>query len=116
VRCADTGNPTDPQYREWTQREIWDLITQGGRNADPRDVELWVRNPREIAGEGAVWVVVWCVCVCGGGGGAPPRRPRPPGYSPIPPETPHPTTRSPHAGRLKPMHAAQAVAGSAGRL
>lgn len=49
VRCQGTGNPTDPDYREWTHKEVWDLITMGGINADPRDVALFVRNPLEIA-------------------------------------------------------------------
>lgn len=50
VRCQQTGDPTDPTYREWTHQEIWDLITANGQNADPREVALWVRDPLEIAG------------------------------------------------------------------
>lgn len=50
VRCQQTGDPTDPTYREWTHKEIWDLITLNGQNADPREVALWVRDPEEIAG------------------------------------------------------------------
>lgn len=50
VRIQETGDPTDPVYREWTHKEIWDLITLNGRNADPRDVRLFVLNPKEIAG------------------------------------------------------------------
>lgn len=53
VRCQDTGDPTAPTYREWTHKEIWDLITLNGVNADPRDVHVWVRDPDEIAGEPA---------------------------------------------------------------
>ncbi|KAL4452357.1 hypothetical protein ABPG75_008019 [Micractinium tetrahymenae] len=49
VRCQQTGDPTDPAYREWTHKEIWDLITLNGQNADPREVVLWVRDPNEIA-------------------------------------------------------------------
>ncbi|KAI3438212.1 hypothetical protein D9Q98_000649 [Chlorella vulgaris] len=49
VRCQSTGDPTAPVYREWTQREIWDLITLNGRNADPRDVALTVENPEAIS-------------------------------------------------------------------
>ena len=50
VRCQWTGDPTGPTYREWSHEEIWDLITANGRNADPRDVGLWVLNPNAIAG------------------------------------------------------------------
>lgn len=50
VRCETTGDPTDPEYREWTKKEIWDLITNRGLNADPRDVHVWVRSPDEVAG------------------------------------------------------------------
>lgn len=49
VRCQQTGDPTDPTYREWTHQEIWDLITANGQNADPREVALWVRDPLEVA-------------------------------------------------------------------
>lgn len=49
IQEAGTGDPTDPHYREWTHKEIWDLITLSGRNADPRDVSMFVRNPLEIA-------------------------------------------------------------------
>lgn len=49
VRLQETGDPTDPVYREWTHKEIWDLITLNGQNADPREVELFVRDPVEIA-------------------------------------------------------------------
>lgn len=38
VRITDTGDPTKPTYREWTLREIWDMITLGGKSIDPRDV------------------------------------------------------------------------------
>lgn len=38
VRIKDTGDPTQAEYREWTLREIWDLITLGGQSVDPRDV------------------------------------------------------------------------------
>ncbi|PSC72276.1 hypothetical protein C2E20_4467 [Micractinium conductrix] len=48
IRCKETGDPTDPHYREWTHKEIWDLITMNGTNADPRDVAVFVRDPKEI--------------------------------------------------------------------
>ena len=51
TRIKDTGDPTAPLYREWTHTEIWDLITLNGRNADPRDVAVWVLNPKAVAGE-----------------------------------------------------------------
>ena len=50
TRCGATGNPTDPVYREWTHKEVWDLITNSGANADPRDVRLRVDNPVALAG------------------------------------------------------------------
>ena len=31
-------------------QEIWDLITMNGTNADPRDVAVFVRDPKEIVG------------------------------------------------------------------
>ena len=59
IQEAGTGDPTDPHYREWTHKEIWDLITLSGRNADPRDVSMFVRNPLEIAGGwGGGWVAM----------------------------------------------------------
>jgi hypothetical protein len=45
IRCNNTGDPTQPDYREWTNKEIWNLITTDGLHADPRDVEFLVRNP-----------------------------------------------------------------------
>ena len=45
VRVKDTGDPNDPEYREWTMKEIWDLIVLGGRTADPRDVPHKVMQP-----------------------------------------------------------------------
>ena len=69
VRCQGTGNPTDPDYREWTHKEVWDLITMGGINADPRDVALFVRNPLEIAGG---WVGGRGARAAGAGGWAAP--------------------------------------------
>ncbi len=50
VRCRDTGDPTDPVYREWTHKEIWDLITLGGKAADPRVVRVTVEDPLARAG------------------------------------------------------------------
>lgn len=51
VRIKDTGDPTAPEYREWTHKEIWDLITMGGKAADPRIVQVEVRDPKGMAGE-----------------------------------------------------------------
>jgi len=45
VRIKDTGDPTQPDYREWTLSEIWDLITQGGKAVDPRDVPHSIIEP-----------------------------------------------------------------------
>lgn len=45
IRCRDTAVPLEPEYREWTHKEIWDLITNGGRWADPRDVPLKEMDP-----------------------------------------------------------------------
>ena len=49
VRCRDTGDPTDPVYLEWTSRQIWDLVTMGGKGADPRSVHVRVEDPGERA-------------------------------------------------------------------
>ena len=35
-------------YRDCTLREIWDFITDRGQNADPRDVEVTVSDPRGV--------------------------------------------------------------------
>lgn len=82
VRCRDPGNPTSMGYREWTHQEIWDLITLGGKAADPRAVRVSVEDPLAPGGAcraGAAgrweWHVVMHACMrrraCGayGGGG-----------------------------------------------
>jgi hypothetical protein len=45
VRCQSTGNPADPTYREWTHKEIWDMITLRGNAVDPRQVIHRVEDP-----------------------------------------------------------------------
>jgi len=45
VRIKDTGDPTQPNYREWSLREIWDLITLGGAAVDPRTLAFRVESP-----------------------------------------------------------------------
>ena len=45
VRILDTGNPTQPDYHEWTLREIWDMIALGGAATDPREVPHRVHRP-----------------------------------------------------------------------
>lgn len=57
ARVYDTGDPNDPEYREWTMKEIWELIILGGRSADPRDVPHEVFQPGsrpDIVAEGFV--------------------------------------------------------------
>lgn len=58
VRCGSTGDPNDPAYREFTHREIWDVITQRGEAADPRDVVVEVEDPHatpDMRELGAAW-------------------------------------------------------------
>ena len=45
VRIQDSQDPGATEYREWSMREIWELITQNGEAADPRDVPFKVRKP-----------------------------------------------------------------------
>jgi hypothetical protein len=45
VRIQESGDPAEVNYREWSMREIWDLITQNGEAADPRDIPFEVRKP-----------------------------------------------------------------------
>jgi hypothetical protein len=49
VRLKYTGDPGAPRYREWTHREIWDLITLNGTAADPRKVPLIVEDLDTVA-------------------------------------------------------------------
>lgn len=49
VRITDTGNPKDPEYREWTLREIWDMINLSGVSLDPRDVPFKATQPGSTA-------------------------------------------------------------------
>ena len=49
VRIKGTSDPTAPDYREWTHREIWDFITQNGLAADPRQVRHRTASPTELA-------------------------------------------------------------------
>lgn len=61
ARCveAGTGDPTDPDYREWSNREIWDLITLKGVSFDPRGYPLRVEDPNALGdavAEGAAYV------------------------------------------------------------
>lgn len=47
-RIADTGDPTDPAYREWTLQEIWRLICMDGMAVDPRvQAAVTVASPSE---------------------------------------------------------------------
>ena len=45
LRVQDTGDPTQPAYREWTLQEIWDLIVLGGAAVDPRTLKFKVESP-----------------------------------------------------------------------
>lgn len=45
TRITMTGDPTQPYYREWTMKEIWDLITLNGKSVDPRNVPHKVEQP-----------------------------------------------------------------------
>lgn len=45
VRIQESLDPAEIQYREWSMKEIWDLITQNGEAADPRDIPFNVRKP-----------------------------------------------------------------------
>ncbi|KAL6781366.1 hypothetical protein ACKKBG_A10850 [Auxenochlorella protothecoides x Auxenochlorella symbiontica] len=54
VRCGYTGDIKDPEYKTWTHRQVWDLITLDGRAADPRDVEVDVEDPLGTADMRAV--------------------------------------------------------------
>ncbi|GAB4818817.1 hypothetical protein N2152v2_005863 [Parachlorella kessleri] len=59
VRIRDTGDPTAPTYREWSHKEIWDLITLGGKAVDPRLVKITVQDPlapSDAVAEGAKYV------------------------------------------------------------
>ena len=38
-------DPAEVAYKEWSMKEIWDLITMNGQAADPRDVPFQVRKP-----------------------------------------------------------------------
>eukprot|EP00887_Chlorella_sp_A99_P002103 scaffold21.g2103.t1 len=49
ARITGTGDPTQPQYHEWSHREIWDMICQGGGGADPRVVRHRTASPYERA-------------------------------------------------------------------
>ena len=37
--------PKWEQIKEWTHEEIWDLILNGGQNANPDDVPMKIFNP-----------------------------------------------------------------------
>lgn len=116
VRIEGTSDPTQPHYREWTHREIWDLITQGGRAADPRHVLHRVASPTERAdfveqvrgraapgggvgrgrgsrrGPGGHLACLSSVCVQGLQGGAPPAAGPCPHCPPaLPCSCPHPS-------------------------
>ena len=57
ARIQDCTDPAGIDYREWTMKEIWDLITQNGEAADPRDVPFKARKPgslSDLVGEGFV--------------------------------------------------------------
>lgn len=45
LRIQESLDPAEVDYREWTMKEIWDLITQNGEAADPRDIPFEVRKP-----------------------------------------------------------------------
>ena len=45
IRIKDTGDPTQPNYREWTLKEIWDLITLDGASVDPRVLPFKIESP-----------------------------------------------------------------------
>lgn len=40
------GNPHGEREEGWTHDQIWALITQDGKAADPRDVDLKVEDPK----------------------------------------------------------------------
>jgi len=45
VRIQESKDPAEIDYREWSMREIWDLITQNGEAADPRDIPFVIQKP-----------------------------------------------------------------------
>jgi hypothetical protein len=45
VRISESLDPAEVAYKEWSMKEIWDLITMNGQAADPRDVPFQVRKP-----------------------------------------------------------------------
>jgi hypothetical protein len=45
VRIQHSLDPAEVDYREWSMKEMWDLITQNGLAADPRDIPFQVRKP-----------------------------------------------------------------------
>lgn len=49
VRIQETEDPDATEYREWSIREIWELITQHGEAADPRVIPVKVRKPASRA-------------------------------------------------------------------
>lgn len=49
ARIQDCTDPAGVDYREWTMKEIWDLITQNGEAADPRDVPFKARKPGSLS-------------------------------------------------------------------
>jgi len=44
-RIKGSMDPAEVDYKEWSMKEIWDLITMNGQAADPRDVPFEVRKP-----------------------------------------------------------------------
>ena len=44
-RIKSSMDPAEVDYKEWSMKEIWDLITMNGQAADPRDVPFEVRKP-----------------------------------------------------------------------
>ena len=44
-RIKGSLDPAEVDYREWSMKEIWDLITMNGQAADPRDIPFQVRKP-----------------------------------------------------------------------
>lgn len=45
VRIKESLDPAEVDYREWSMKEIWDLITQNGEAADPRDIPFVIKKP-----------------------------------------------------------------------
>lgn len=45
VRIRESMDPAEIDYREWSMKDMWDLITQNGEAADPRDIPFVIQKP-----------------------------------------------------------------------